>query len=235
MPRFAKKPRDPSPTKSPTGPRRPGVVQVVHGQALRRHRPAPAGACPGPPAEAGASGRWRCRRLFHSGREMPRATRRNENPDGPRTGWPDRYAAAEAAVRSAGRWSCADRPSRGSRRSGPMWKDRPAKPRSSGAPLPVSSAPMSASITPSVKSRCTMAKLGPLPLRVLFRRPCLLIVGELERQAVAAIPMAARRDDQIGGDRLRDRRFGPAARRHDNGSPEPLRQNPGSGRGGPTH
>src|SRR6195256_3957486 len=69
-------------------------------------------------------------------------------------------------------------------KSGPIWKDRPAKPRSSGAPLPVNSAPMAASMMPSVKSRCTMAKLGPLPLRVLLRRPsCSSVLSSSARQS----------------------------------------------------
>ena len=41
----------------------------------------------------------------------------------------------------------------------------------------------------------------------------LLILGEFDRQAVAAIPQAARGDHQIAGERLRDRRVGLAAAR----------------------
>jgi hypothetical protein len=50
----------------------------------------------------------------------------------------------------------------------------------------------------------------------LVETALLLLGGQFERQAVAAVPMAVRRGDQIGGDRLRHRRFGPAARRRDN-------------------
>jgi hypothetical protein len=46
----------------------------------------------------------------------------------------------------------------------------------------------------------------------------LLILGELDRQAVGAIPPAARRDHQIDGDRLRHHPFGSAVRRHDDGA-----------------
>ena len=155
--------------------------------------------------------------------------------DGPRTGPPDRCAAAMAAARSDVRWSCADTPSRGVSKSWPMWNDRPAKPRSSGAPLPVSSAPISASIVPSVKSRCTMAKLGPLLLRVLSSRPaCSSSVSSSERQS-RPFQWRARGRDQVGGERLWHDRFGPARRRAGRRCPRPWQRNPVSSPGGPRH
>ena len=126
-----------------------------------------------------------------------------------------------AAARSGGRWPCADRPSRGSRKSSPMWNDRPAKPRSSGVPLPVSSAPIVASITPSAKSRCTDGDdAGPVAAAWPCRRRSLPAQSSVSSTARQSRPFHWPRDgrDQIVASGCGIARFSPAAPRHDNGA-----------------
>ena len=203
--------------------------------ALRHHRPARAAWAPW------ISSRSRCQRpsgdigaLLVAARKLLRATRRNGNPDGPRTGWPGRCAAAEAAAveppighAQIHRLVGFEIPIDMERQAGEATVVRRALAGQLGADIDFDHAVGEVAMHDG--------EARPLALRVLSQAAFLLVVGEFDRQTVAAVPMAARRRPPDWWRSAAAPPLRPGGRRARRRRRAPSRHNPGPGRGGPAH